>query len=241
MARLINAAQNNEEIKVIFIHGGLFYNSGNDLSALAEMGSTDDEELKINASSLGVEHLMVQCLLAINRSKKPIVGLCRGQSIGIGFTTMGLFDFIYCSPEATFSTPFMKSCQSPEGGSTMTFVKQFGQRRANEILLLDKPVTAQEAVHSGFANGIITDLDDSYWPDLDKIPSINKLLATDYRTLVNCKELLNAAKDNAALESTILREGKALVDTWMDEDFPPKLMKFMQSVMKSKKGARPKL
>ncbi len=78
MARLINAAQNNEEIKVIFIHGGLFYNSGNDLSALAEMGSTDDEELKINASSLGVEHLMVQCLLAINRSKKPVVGLCRG-------------------------------------------------------------------------------------------------------------------------------------------------------------------
>jgi len=122
MGRLIDAAQSNEEIKVIFIHGGLFYNSGNDLSALAQMGGSADDDQKLDASSLGVNHMMVQCLLAINRSKKPIVGLCRGQSIGIGFTTMGLFDFIYCSPDAKFSTPFMKSCQSPEGGSTLTFV-----------------------------------------------------------------------------------------------------------------------
>ena len=43
---------------------------------------------------------MVSNLRMIMKSKKPIVGLVRGQSIGIGFTTMGLFDFIYCTPEA---------------------------------------------------------------------------------------------------------------------------------------------
>ena len=122
MCRLIEAAQTDDEIKVIFIHGGLFYSSGNDLSVLAQSGSLKGDE-KINQSSLGVEWNMVSCLKAIMRSKKPIVGLCRGQSIGIGFTTMGLFDFIYCTPEAQFSTPFLKSFQSPEGGSTLTFVQ----------------------------------------------------------------------------------------------------------------------
>ena len=68
--------------------------------------------------SYGVEHTMVVNLFAIHNSKKPIVGLIRGQAIGIGFTTAGLFDFIYMTPEVTMSTPFMKSCQSPEGGST---------------------------------------------------------------------------------------------------------------------------
>ena len=60
-------------------------------------------------------------------------------------------------------------------------------RRANEILLLDKPITAKEAKLSGFANDILTDLGDEYFPDLDKIPAIKKLCATDYRTLVNSK------------------------------------------------------
>ena len=121
---------------MIFIHGGLFYCSGNELKVLAEFGSLAGDE-KVNTASHGVEHLMTLCLMAIQKSKKPIVGLVRGQSIGIGFTTTGLFDFLYCTPEAKFSTPFMKSCQSPEGASTYTFVQHFGSRKANEILLLD--------------------------------------------------------------------------------------------------------
>ena len=77
---------------------------------------------------------------------------------------------------------------------------------------------------------------------MSKIPALPKLLATDYRTLVNCKELLNAAKDNAAIEQTINREARALVECWMDEEFPPKLMNFMQQLMKQKEQkARPKL
>ena len=237
MGRLVNAAQDDPDVKVIFIHGGLFYSSGNDLSVLAGMGSMEGDE-KINAASFGVEHLMLTCLRSLLHSKKPVVGLIRGQSIGIGFTTCAMFDFLYCTPEAQFSTPFMRSFQSPEGGSTQTFVQQFGLRRANEILLLDRPIKAQEAVQCGFANGIIEDLNNDHWPDLDKIPAIVKLLDTDYRTLVNCKELINAARDNARLDQTLTREAKALVDTWMHEDFPPKLMKFMQSVMRS---AKPKL
>ena len=174
---------------------------------------------------------MVSCLMAILKSKKPIVGLVRGMAIGISFTTAALFDFIYCTPEASFYTPFMNSFQSPEGASTFTFPAQFGQRKAAEILLLDKRVTAQEAVQCGFANGIIDDLNNTdYWPDLSKIPTLTKLLATDYRTLVNCKELLNAARDNQRIESTIIREARGLVNTWLDEEFPQKLMKFMMQL-----------
>ena len=182
-------------MKVIFIHGGLFYGAGNDLAALAGMAGAGPDEMR-DSASLGSELIMVQTLKAINRSRKPIVGLVRGQSIGISFTTMSLFDFIYVTPEAQFSTPFMKSFQSPEGGSTMTFVQQFGMRRANEILMLDRPIKAQEAVQCGFANGVIENLGNEHFPDIDKIPALPKLLATDYRTLVNCKELMNSAKDN---------------------------------------------
>ena len=119
---------------------------------------------------------MVQNLTAIKNSKKPIVGLVRGGAIGIGFTTTALFDFIYCTPDAHFSTPFMASCQSPEGGSTKLFAEQFGLRRANEILMLDKQIRAKEAADCGFVNQILEGLDNNEWPDLNKIPAIPKLL-----------------------------------------------------------------
>ena len=138
--------------------------------------------------------------MAIKNSVKPIVGLVRGGAIGIGFTSTAHFDFIYCSPDAYFSTPFMKTYQSPEGASSYTFPHQFGTRRASALLMLDRQMKAQEALELGYINGIITDLDQNEWPDISKIPTIGKLLATDYKTLVNCKTLLNKAKDNAKME-----------------------------------------
>ena len=109
IAKLVQAAQKDTNVKAIFIHGGLFYCSGNDLSVLASGNSMTEEE-KEESLVLGAEYRMVNLLRVLNRSVKPIVALARGQSIGIGFTMMSLFDFIYCSPETTFSTPFMKSC-----------------------------------------------------------------------------------------------------------------------------------
>lgn len=98
-----------------------------------------------------------------------------------------------------FSTPFMASGQSPEGGSTYLLPQQLGRRKAAEVLMLDRPMSAQEAVQLGYANEIIEGLDNVDWPNLDKIPAIGKLLATDYKTLVNCKSLMNKAKDNDKL------------------------------------------
>ena len=49
----------------------------------------------------------------------------------------------------------MKTYQSPEGTSTLNFPKLFGERLAAEILLMDKVITAEEALKVGFVNGII--------------------------------------------------------------------------------------
>lgn len=65
-----------------------------------------------------------------------------------------------------------------------------GVRKANELLFLDKPLMAKEAVACGFANAIIDDLGDSDWFDPMKIPAIKSMLKADYRTLVNMKQML---------------------------------------------------
>ena len=194
---LITACQDDENVKVILFHGGKFFSSGNDLSVFAGSaltGGNDGGKPKspmeqLEVADHAVNTIMVNMILAMARSVKPVVVVVRGLQFGIAFTLSSHSTFLYCSPDAKFNTPFMATAQSPEGTSTLMFPKLMGSRFANEVLLNDKLVTAQEAVDCGFANGIIDEFDKgSEWFDPDIIPVIPKLLNTDYRTLVNCME-----------------------------------------------------
>jgi len=78
------------------------------------------EDIK-KASMEGIFNSMSPYLNAINDSVKPVVAVVRKKCLGIQFTMLTLVDFIYCSPDASFQTPFMKSFQSPEGTSTLNF------------------------------------------------------------------------------------------------------------------------
>ena len=208
---LIKDANTDEKIKVILIHGGKSFSSGNDLSAF--IGT--DPETMMKMGDHGVNTVMVGMLMAMATCKKPIVTLVRGIAMGIGFTLTAHSTFLYCSPDAKMMTPFMASSQSPEGTSTLLFPRQFGTRLANEILLTDKWITAQEAQRVGYINGIIEGLDpQSNLINPDMIPVIPKLLATDYKTLTNCMEQINLSKGLQLIEEVTRREGKGLVAAW---------------------------
>ncbi len=120
--------------------------------------------------------VMVEMLITLIDLEKPLVVLVRGAAFGIACTMIGLADFVYATEEAVFCTPFMDSNQSPEGTSTILFPKLFGPRKANEMLLLDKVMTAKEAEACGFINGVIKDMPKGDNVDFSKIPAIEKIL-----------------------------------------------------------------
>jgi enoyl-CoA hydratase/carnithine racemase len=57
----------------------------------------------------GVKKIIVNMLLTVNTSIKPIIMVVRGATIGICFTLTAHSTFLYDSPEARYMTPFMKS------------------------------------------------------------------------------------------------------------------------------------
>ena len=136
LGNLVEFAQDDPNVKVIFVHGGTNYTAGNDLSAFLENAGKSKEEIH-DISTYNTQFIMTKQLTQLNHSVKPIVALVRGHCVGIGYTLTAHFDFVYCGPDAKFSAPFMASAQSPEGGSTYMFPRIFGTRKANEILLLD--------------------------------------------------------------------------------------------------------
>ena len=105
IAEIVRSAQTDDNVKVILIHGGSFFSSGNDLSMFLKPMNAD---LLAQAKD-AVRGTMVDMLLTLNTSVKPIVMVVRGAAIGIGFTMTAHSTFLYTSPEARFMTPFMKS------------------------------------------------------------------------------------------------------------------------------------
>ena len=85
----------------------MFYSAGVDISMFASWDNESQETL--NEAIFHGNHGMTEYLIKLKNSKKPIVNLVRGKSVGISFTMQSWFDFVYCTPEALFFTPFMKS------------------------------------------------------------------------------------------------------------------------------------
>ena len=104
--------------------------------------------------------------------------------MGIMPTVVALGDFVYCSEDAFFLTPFMKLNLSPEGGSSVKFVELMGRRKASEILMTDHRLTAKEALQYGFINGIIAKemvpkTDEPILMDIDSLPNLRSILNAD--------------------------------------------------------------
>jgi len=109
MAELMKMANKDENIKVVFMHGGSYYSSGNDLGAFATAGKTGDFEKAINDARDGATVVMVDYLTSVLDLEKPLVCMVSGAAFGIACTMTALADFIYCTPDATFNAPFMSS------------------------------------------------------------------------------------------------------------------------------------
>ena len=107
ISELMEYANSDPKVKCVVIHGGKFFSAGNDLEVF-EIGRDDIHEVKSFANE-SLKNGLTRMLKSIYDLEKPLVSLMRGFSVGLGFTMSSLSDFLYCTPEAKFFTPFMQS------------------------------------------------------------------------------------------------------------------------------------
>ena len=85
---------------------------------------------------------------------KILVAAVNGPAVGIAATSLALFDAVYMSDQATLRTPFASTAQAPEGCASYTFPRLMGPLKANELLLFDKTMSAEEAKKCGLCNEV---------------------------------------------------------------------------------------
>ncbi|XP_054841835.1 enoyl-CoA delta isomerase 2 [Eublepharis macularius] len=213
MQALDKAAKDDSTLTVITGCGD-YFSSGNDLNNFAE---NVDELMKDSGKWLAkFIHNFVDF-------PKPLVAMVNGPAIGIAATLLGLCDMVYATDRATFHTPFSQLGLSPEGCSSYTFPKIMGAAKANEMLLFNKIITADEAYTKGLVTEVFADntFQGEVWTRLKAYANFPK------NSLAISKQLMRNV-DKEILHAVSLQESKLLVKRFFSEECMSGLQRFFQ-------------
>lgn len=103
----------------------------------------------------GLDENVVRFIRLLPVVKKPLIAAVDGAAIGIGTTMLFHCDLVYAAPDTTFATPFLDLGVVPEAASSLLIPRRLGYARAFAMLALGDPLSAGDAVATGFVNAIV--------------------------------------------------------------------------------------
>ncbi|XP_034982285.2 enoyl-CoA delta isomerase 2-like [Zootoca vivipara] len=217
MRALEEAAKDDSTLTVITGRGD-YYCSGNDLNNFAE---NLQEVLKNGGEQLKnfVSHFI--------DFPKPLVAVVNGPALGIAVTLLGLFDLVFASDKVVFQTPFSLLGQTPEGCSTYTFPKIMGPIKANEMLLFNKRITANEAQAQGLLTEVFADstFQEEVWIRLKAYANLPR------NSLALSKQLIRSV-EKEKLHAVNSRECDQLVERCFSDECMNAITSFFQKKSK---------
>jgi enoyl-CoA hydratase/carnithine racemase len=145
MTRALHEADKSDTIRCVMFAGapGAFC-AGNDITDFLKA-----------ATGGGLDPRALEFLKALARSQKPMVAAISGVAIGIGTTMLFHCDHVVAGTGATFSTPFLKLALIPEAASTLLAPMRMGYARAFSLLVMGRPLSAEEARDAGLVNTVV--------------------------------------------------------------------------------------
>jgi 2-(1,2-epoxy-1,2-dihydrophenyl)acetyl-CoA isomerase len=129
--------------------------NGRSFSTGGDVRAFYDHRDDIRAYARDVVGLLNRVIIALVRLPAPVIaavhGIVTGGSLGLALAA----DIVLVAPEASFTPYYSVVGFSPDGGWTALLPWLIGQKRAGEVLMLNRTLTAEQAVQWGLANQIV--------------------------------------------------------------------------------------
>jgi 2-(1,2-epoxy-1,2-dihydrophenyl)acetyl-CoA isomerase len=125
--------------------------AGGDVAAFAQ---------GIESGEIGVliQRMTAALHMAISRfawMNAPLVAAVNGVAAGAGLSLAAACDLVIAADTARFTSAYTRIGLTPDGSSTTFLTRLIGPRRAAELHMTDRVLTAQEALDWGIVNRVV--------------------------------------------------------------------------------------
>lgn len=200
LAHAVLVCEQQPSVKVVLLTGnGPMFCAGGDLKAMAGFG----EQV-----GLGVRELadaLHRSISRLSRMDAPVVVAVNGPAAGAGLGLAMAGDIVIAAPSASFTMAYTRAGLSPDGGATQILPRMVGLRRAQELALTNRTLSAQEALDWGMLTRVAQD-----GALLDEAMAICRQLAAGPKLAQgHVKKLLLCGQANS-LEAQLELESRAI-------------------------------
>lgn len=186
---------------VVLTGAGRMFCVGGDIVSFREAGDGFAALIKQMTSYFhaGISRLM--------RMPKPLVTAINGTAAGGGFSLAILGDIALAARSAQLTVAYSAIGLTPDGGASYTLPRLVGMRRAQELMLLNPRLSAEEAA----AAGLITRVVDDDALQQEAMAVAEKLAASATGALGRIRQLLLQSY-GASLEQQMETESRLMAD-----------------------------
>lgn len=190
-----------EATKVVVLTGaGRFFCAGGDLKAFASAPSRG-QFIK------GVADDLHRAILTFARMDAVLITAVNGTAAGAGFSLGVTGDLVLAAESASFTMAYTRVGLSPDGSSSYYLPRLVGMRRAQELMLTNRTLSAAEAHEWGLVTQVVAD--DELAATADRLA---EQLASGARGSNGAVKTLLLSSLKNSLEEQVELEGRLIAD-----------------------------
>ncbi len=200
-SELKQAAQlctSDPELKaVVLTASGRFFCAGGDIKEMMSHGDDVGAAVKSLADDL---HGAISIL---SRMQAALIVVVNGVAAGAGFSLALIGDIVLAAESSSFTMAYTRAGLCPDGSSSYFLPRLVGLRKAQELMLTNRTLSAQEACALGIVTRVVAD--DTLAPQAEQVAS--DLVDSARLSTAYVKKLLLASSSND-LEAQMELEGQ---------------------------------
>jgi 2-(1,2-epoxy-1,2-dihydrophenyl)acetyl-CoA isomerase len=199
----------DDSIRCVSLSGtGRLFCAGGDIQSFIAAGERAPALLK---ELTGYLHMAIARFARMN---KPLVTVVNGPAAGAGVGLAALGDIVLAARSAHFTLAYSNIALSPDAGCTWLLPRLIGRRKAQELMLTNRRVSAEEAERIGLITRAVDD------DTLSQVATEQLQQVAEAATLAlgHTRRLLLSSLD-ASLETHLECEARSIAELGRTRDF----------------------
>jgi 2-(1,2-epoxy-1,2-dihydrophenyl)acetyl-CoA isomerase len=151
LAAAMTCGRNPAVRAVVLTGAGRQFCFRGDLRAMAARGAAADGYIR---ELTGYLHSAISHFV---RMDAPVIAAVNGTAAGAGVGLVAMADLAVCGLSSKFSLAYTGVGLTPDAGTSFLLPRTIGLKRTTELMLLNRPLPADEALQWGLVNSIAED------------------------------------------------------------------------------------